>query len=127
MVTILGGEILCALGEKEERLRHLSSGTYNSVKKEMTTIMGEELAFDYYSIDDTPRNSVLSIPLEYLEKAVQKAIDKVGLDANALSRCGLFVGSSSNDLSLSLPLGQNYDNSQVETVPCERIDRKSVV
>jgi len=121
MVTILGGEILSALGPKKERLAHLSSGTYNCAKKDMTTIMGEALSFDYYSIDDGARNSALSIPLEYLEKVVQKSIDKLQLDSNALSRCGLFIGSASNDLSLSLPLGQNYDNSQVKSVACARI------
>jgi len=121
MVTLLGGEIFSALGTKENRLTHLSHGTYHNVKKDMTTIMGEELSFEYYSIDDTARNSALSIPLSYLESVVQKAIDRLGLDADALSRCGLFLGSASNDLSLSLPLGQNYDNSQTQSVPCERI------
>ncbi|MGB5965937.1 MAG: beta-ketoacyl synthase N-terminal-like domain-containing protein [Sulfurimonadaceae bacterium] len=120
MITILGGEILSALGEKERRLKHLSEGSYKSVEKRMN-LMGEELTFSYYSIDDGERNSALSIPLSYLEDAVQKAIDKLALTSDDLSRCGLFVGSASNDLSLSLPLGQNYDNSQVETVACERI------
>ncbi len=121
MITLLGGEILSALGDKEKRLKHLSDGTYGSVKKEMTSIMDERLSFDYYSIDEESRNSALSIPLTYLEKVVQKSIDKLDLNADDLSRCGLFLGSASNDLSLSLPLGQNYDNSQVETVDCERI------
>ena len=121
MVTILGGEILSALGPKEARLKHLSEGTYACSKKDMTTIMGEDLSFEYYSIDEGARNSALSIPLEYLEKVVQKSIDKLKLDSDALSRCGLFLGSASNDLSLSLPLGQNYDNSQVESVACARI------
>ena len=121
MITILGGEILSALGDKESRLEHLSSGSYHNTKKEMTTIMDERLSFEYYSIDNSARNSALSIPLSYLEDVVQKTVDKLGLDEVALSRCGLFIGSASNDLSLSLPLGQNYDNSQVETIACERI------
>ena len=121
MVTILGGEILSALGSKEGRLKHLSEGTYQSAKKDMVTIMREELSFDYYSIDDGARNSALSIPLDYLEEVVLRIIEKLELDSDALRRCGLFVGSASNDLSLSLPLGQNYDNSQVDQVACERI------
>ncbi len=120
MITILGGEILCALGDKEQRIQHLSEGRYETVEKKMN-LMGEELSFSYYSIDDGERNSALSIPLRYLEKAIQTAIDKLALSSEELSRCGLFVGSASNDLSLSLPLGQNYDNSQVDTVACERI------
>lgn len=121
MITILGGEILSALGPKERRIAHLSAGTYSSVKKDMTTIMGEELSFDYYSIDEGERNSALSIPLRYLEEVIQSAVDKLGLSDDDLRRCGLFLGSASNDLSLSLPLGQNYDNSQVDQVACERI------
>ena len=121
MVTILGGEILSALGDKAQRLEHLSLATYQNSIKDMTTILGEELSFEYYSIDDEDRNSRLEIPLTYLEKAVQKAISETGLDQEALSRCGLFIGSASNDLSLSLPLGQNYDHSQEERMACERI------
>ena len=121
MITILGGEILSALGDQKSRLKHLSSGSYRNTQKEMTTIMDERLSFEYYNIDDTARNDALSTPLRYLEDVVQKTVTKLGLDKNALSRCGLFIGSASNDLSLSLPLGQNYDNSQVETIACERI------
>ena len=120
MITILGGEILSALGDQDQRLKHLKNGTYKCVQKEMT-LMGESLSFSYYSIDEGGRNSALSIPLGYLESVVQKSIEKLSLSSDDLSRCALFVGSASNDLSLSLPLGQNYDNSQVETVPCQRI------
>ena len=121
MVTILGGEILSALGDKETRLQHLSNATYNVDTKSMITVLDEELSFSYYSIDDGERNSSLSIPLRYLEKVVQKAIDKLSLTSDDLSRCGLFLGSASNDLSLSLPLGKNHDNTQDNTVACERI------
>ena len=121
MITILGGEILSALGEKESRLKHLSDGTYNVTTKSMITVLDEELSFSYYSIDEGERNSALSIPLHYLDEVVQKAIDKLSLTSDDLSRCGLFVGSASNDLSLSLPLGQNYDNSQDDNMACERI------
>jgi len=120
MITLLGGELLSALGERETRLKLLSEGLYKTTEKKMD-FLGEALTFTYYSMDDGPRNSALSIPLTYLEKVVQATIEKLGLNEEALSRCGLFIGSASNDLSLSLPLGQNYDNSQVETVACERI------
>ena len=120
MVTLLGGDIYSALGDVNERLVRLEKGSYKTVQKKMV-LMGEDLSFAYYSIDDSARNSALSIPLEYLERVVQSAIDKLKLSADDLSRCGLFLGSASNDLSLSLPLGQNYDNSQVDSVECERI------
>lgn len=120
MITILGGEIFSALGGKAERLRHLSEGSFSTVGKTMT-LNGEALTFPYYAIDGGERNSALSIPLHYLEAVVQKAIDKLSLSAEALRRCALFIGSSSNDLSLSLPLGRNFDGSQEDTLACERI------
>lgn len=120
MITILGGEIYSALGNKEERLKHLSEGTYRTVDKSMV-LNGETLSYAYYGIDDGERNSAVTIPLQYLEEVVQKAIDKIGLTSEQLKRCGLFLGSSSNDLSLSLPLGKNFDGSQEAVIACERI------
>lgn len=70
MITILGGEILSALGEKKERMKHLSDTTYSVDTKKMTTVLDEELSFSYYSIDDGERNSALSIPLQYLKMVI---------------------------------------------------------
>jgi 3-oxoacyl-[acyl-carrier-protein] synthase-1 len=82
---------------------------------------GETLTFPYYAIDNGRRTDSIDNPLRYLEKVVAQAIEKVGLTAEQLKRCGLFLGSSSNDLSLILPLGRNFDGSQEEKLDCKRI------
>jgi len=120
MITILGGEIMCALGDAQERLKHLKEGSYKTVTKTMV-LNDETLSFPYYAIDEEARSMSVEVPLRYLETLVQKAIEKLSLDADALSRCGLFLGSSSNDLSLIAPLGRNYDGSQEEKIECARI------
>ncbi len=120
MITILGGEILSALGDEQARLKHLEEGSYTTVDKTMV-LNGETLTFPYYAIDNGRRTDSLDNPLRYLEKVVEKAIEKVALKPEQLKRCGLFLGSSSNDLSLILPLGRNFDGSQEEKIDCKRI------
>ncbi len=120
MVSILGGEILSALGEGRERMEHLEKGTYKTVNRTML-LNDETLSFPYYAIDEGQRTTSLDLPLRYLKEVVQKAIDRVSLPPEALSRCGLFLGSSSNDLSLVVPLGQNFDGSQEAKIECARV------
>jgi len=120
MITILGGEIMSALGDTPERLEHLKEGSYKTVKKAMV-LNDETLSFPYYAIDEEERSMSVEVPLRYLETVVRKAIEKLSLSAESLSRCGLFLGSSSNDLSLISPLGRNYDGSQEEKLGCARI------
>lgn len=120
MITLLGGEVFCALGDEKARIKHLEEGTYRTVNKSMV-LNGETLTFPYYALDDDARDRSPDTPLAYLDRVVEKAVAKVGLTAEQLKRCGLFFGSSSNDLSLMVPLGQNFDGSQEEKIDCKRI------
>lgn len=120
MITLLGGEVISALGDEATRLKHLEEGSYTTVDKTMV-LNGETLTFAYYAIDDGKRTASIENPLHYLDKAVTNAIEKVGIGPDQLRRCGLFLGSSSNDLSLMLPLGRNFDGSQEEGLECKRI------
>ena len=120
MITILGGEIFSALGEKKERLKLFSTGKYKTVTKKII-INSQEILFPYYCIDERDRKNNLDVHLHYLEDIVQKAICNLSLTQTELSRCGLFVGNSSNDLSLSILLGNNFDGSQEDQIECERI------
>ena len=119
-ITILGGELLCSLGDKNERLRHLKNGTYYTVSKSMT-LNGEELAFPYYALSDKAYSEDLDMVFSYLQQVVTKALEHAGLLQSDLSHCGLFLGCSSNDLSLAIPLGRNSDHSMEETQVCKRI------
>ncbi len=120
LITILGGELLSSLGEKNERLKHLKNGTYNTVLKSMI-LNGETLTFPYYAIQGKEYSEDLNIVFSYLQKVVTGALDNTDLDQGELSQCGLFLGCSSNDLSLAVPLGKNFDHSMEETQACERI------
>ena len=119
-ISILGGEILSSLGAKDERLTHLKNGTYNTVKRSMI-LNGETLTFPYYAIDDHARLADQGHALPYLKAVVSAVLECTNLSESDLSRCGLFLGCSSNDLSLSVPLGRNFDHSMEETQACERV------
>ena len=119
-ITILGGEMLSSLGPKDERLTHLKSGTYSAVTKSMV-LNGEMLSFPYYAFDDQPRLDDPNHALPYLHDVVAAALESSGLHRRELSKCGLFLGCSSNDLSLSVPLGRNFDHSMEESQACRRI------
>ena len=106
MLTILGGDILCALGDKSQRLEHLKNGTYQTVEKQMD-VFGELRCYPYYQLAYKPTLPELFDPVPVIIPLIQKVIDKLGLDARALSRCGLFLGSVANDLSISHPLWLN--------------------
>ena len=119
-ITILGGEILSSLGAKDVRLKHLYNGTYNTVARSML-LNGDKLTFPYYAIDDNLRLDDPGHALPYLKKVVAAALERVALQKNELSRCGLFLGCSAYDLSLSVPLGWNFDHSMEETQACQRV------
>lgn len=119
-ITILGGELLSSLGTKDKRLIHLQNGTYNTVQKSMI-LNGEKLTFPYYAIEGKEYAEDINTVFSYLQQVVASALNNTGLNQNELSRCGLFLGCSSNDLSLTIPLGQNYDHSMEKTQACKRI------
>ena len=119
-ITILGGELLSSLGEKDERLMHLQNETYNTAQKSMI-LNGEKLTFPYYAIDEREYSEDLDILFSSLQEVVSAALAHADFHQNELSHCGLFLGCSSNDLSLTAPLGRNFDHSMEETQVCKRI------
>ena len=119
-ITILGGEFLSSLGAKDERLAHLYHGTYHTIMK-TTKLNGELLSFPYYAIGENDFLMNINSLLGCLQDVVSSAIENAGLQQIDLSRCGLFLGCSSNDFSLAIPLGYNYDHSVEVNQPCRRI------
>ena len=106
MITILGGDLLCALGDKETRLNHLQQGTYQTINRSMT-IFDEQRTYPYYQlISDVPLDDLYD-PITLIIPIITSLIEKLHLDKKALSRCGLFLGCSANDLSISHPLWLN--------------------
>lgn len=120
LITILGGELLSSLGERDERLQHLKKGTYSTVSKSMI-LNGEKLLFPYYAMNNREYSEDIDRVFSYLKHTVASALNHAGLHQSELSHCGLFLGCSSSDLSLAIPLGRNFDHSMEKDQACERI------
>jgi 3-oxoacyl-(acyl-carrier-protein) synthase len=103
MITLLGGDLLCALGDKQQRLEHLQNGSYQTIEREMS-VFGEVRRYPYYQLAAEQALPDLFDPVPVIIPIIQRLIDNLALDADALSRCGLFLGCSANDLSISHPL-----------------------
>ncbi len=111
MITILGGEMLCALGSKPQRLEALRAGRSRpgSVK---VNVGGSELEYPYHRIDNSPRISDHKIVASYLQQVIgDLLLNHPAVTASDPSRIGLFLGSSSIDYSLAWPIEEAVDDS----------------
>jgi 3-oxoacyl-(acyl-carrier-protein) synthase len=119
-ITILGGELLSALGTYEQRIRHLEESTNNVASKSFTA-NGAGQSFPYYLIDDKARETSKEMVMGYLEEAVEALLKKVDLGAEALKRTALFLGCSSIDMSVAYPLEKSLEAGFEKTLPCQRV------
>jgi 3-oxoacyl-(acyl-carrier-protein) synthase len=120
MISILGGDLLCALGDKETRLNHLKQGTYQTINRSMT-IFDEQREYPYYQLASDAPLTDLYDPITLFIPTLARLIEKLQLDKNALSRCGLFLGCSANDLSISHPLWLNNADPEACTLTNKRV------
>jgi len=121
MITILGGEMLCALGDKSRRLAALREGIspLSSVK---VNVSGKEIIYPYYRIDNGPRESDPAIVIGYFKQVISQLLRQdyaVGLRASA--RVGLFLGSSAIDYSLARPIEEAVDSNFVSCCDRKRV------
>jgi len=114
MITLLGGDIYSALGEKNQRITSLNSGTYQTVNKSIP-VFEETKTFPYYAIQNEGDFSDLFDPIPYLITLINALFERHNISANQRSRCGVFLGCAANDMSLIVPLGQSIKDS---TPPC---------
>jgi len=120
MITILGGDLISALGDKKTRLQHLKNGTYKTSLKSMETF-GEVRMFPYYELSTATELPYLYDPVPLLIPLIEQLIEKLALSQSALSRCGLFLGCSANDLSISHPLWLSVLDSDAVKLESERV------
>ncbi|MEA1921039.1 MAG: beta-ketoacyl synthase N-terminal-like domain-containing protein [Pseudomonadota bacterium] len=120
MITIIGGELLCALGSGAQRIDALRRG-----KPELGTINvnvgGGKVAYPYYRIDETPRKSYTSIVDSYLDRVVNDLLGNLKLKPASLTNVGLFLGSSSIDYSLAWPVEEDVDDAFATRCKRERV------
>ena len=111
MITILGGEMLCALGPESQRLEALRAGRSRSGSVKVN-VGGSEVEYPYHRIDNSPRISDHKIVDRYLQQVVGGLLQNHPAVADAdPSRIGLFLGSSSIDYSLAWPIEEAVDDS----------------
>ncbi|MCD6534835.1 MAG: hypothetical protein J7L25_12310 [Deltaproteobacteria bacterium] len=120
MITILGGELLCSLGDASERFDALRTG-----KPKIGTINvnvgGAKATYPYYHIDETPRKSDPSIVDSYLDRVVNGLLEKLKFKPASLTNVGVFLGSSSIDYSLAWPIEEDVDDDFVARCKRERV------
>ena len=119
MITVLGGEMLCSLGDKSQRLEALRAGRSRRPGSVKVNIGGSEVEYPYHRIDNSPRVSDYKIVDSYLRQVVGNLLQNHPVvAASDLSRTGLFLGSSSIDYSLAWPIEEAVDDSF--TARCQR-------
>ncbi len=118
MITIIGGEMQCALGSKPQRLEALRAGRSRSGAVKVN-VGGSEVGYPYHRIDNSPRVSDHKIVDGYLQRVVGNLLqDHPAVAGFDPSRIGLFLGSSSIDYSLAWPIEEAVDDSF--TARCQR-------
>ena len=120
MITIVGGELLCALGDASERVNALRKGT-PKIGTVSVNVAGAKISYPYYRIDETPRLSCPSIVDAYLDRVVNGLLKKLNLKPSDLTNVGVFLGSSSIDYSLAWPVEESVDDDFVKRCKRERV------
>ena len=120
MITILGGELICALGTGEARLDALRNAA-PVITKQGVNVGGERDFYPYYRLDDASRVSDSAIVDGYLEQVTSALMAKLDLPSVAPERIGVFLGSSSIDYSLAWPIEKNVDADYSASWQKERV------
>ena len=103
MISILGGDLQSSLGNASKRLKHLRDGSAH-IETKRVEIFSEKHTYPYYAFDAQYKLKTHADPIPQLLLMIRKLIARLNITEEQLSRCGLFLGCSSNDLSLAHPL-----------------------
>ena len=104
MITILGGEVLCALGNKAQQLNLMKAGKYLTVDKSVN-VFEQIKTLPYYAIQNEGNFDELFDPIPYLNTLISTLFELHNISEQDRQRCGLFLGCAANDMSLMHPLG----------------------
>ncbi|WP_375320904.1 beta-ketoacyl synthase N-terminal-like domain-containing protein [Aliivibrio logei] len=111
MITILGGEVLSALGNKTLQLQLMKEGKYQTVDKSVN-VFEQIKTLPYYAIQDEGSFEPLFDPIPYLIQLVTSLFEQHDFSEHDRQRCGLFLGCAANDISLMIPLGTSIQENQ---------------
>ncbi len=120
MITLAGGELLCALGSRENRIKALRSASASPATIRIDSLP-DRPQFPYYLIDRTLRRARADLIEQYLETVTAALLGRVFPDGVCPARFGVFLGSSSIDYSLTRPIEQVIDGLDPKELPCRRV------
>ncbi|MDD9201306.1 beta-ketoacyl synthase N-terminal-like domain-containing protein [Aliivibrio sp. S4MY1] len=106
MITLLGGEVLSALGNKTQQLNLMKAGKYLTVDKSVN-VFEQVKTLPYYAIQNDGNFETLFDPIPHLKVLIASLLEQHNLSAQERGRCGLFIGCAANDISLMIPLGNS--------------------
>lgn len=104
MITILGGDVLSALGNKAQQLDLMKAGKYLTVDKSVN-VFEQIKTLPYYAIQNNGNFEELFDPIPYLDTLISNLFELHNISEQDRQRCGLFLGCAANDMSLMHPLG----------------------
>lgn len=106
MITILGGDVLSALGNKTQQLDLMKAGKYLTVDKSVN-VFEQIKTLPYYAIQNNGNFEELFDPIPYLDTLISNLFELHNISEQDRQRCGLFLGCAANDMSLMHPLGSS--------------------
>ncbi|WP_049843501.1 beta-ketoacyl synthase N-terminal-like domain-containing protein [Vibrio sp. VPAP30] len=120
MITLLAGEVLGALGNNQQQIEALRKGEFFAQNKTIA-IFEEQRTIPYYAIRNEGSFDALFDPVPHLTGLIDSVFEQCSIDVEQRARCGLFVGCASNDLSLSVPLGESIKQRQTLLIENQRV------
>ncbi|MGF1804589.1 hypothetical protein L4C31_04970 [Aliivibrio sifiae] len=111
MITILGGEVLSALGNKAQQLQLMKEGKYQTLDKSVN-VFEQIKTLPYYAIQGEGGFEPLFDPIPHLTRLVSSLFEQNNFSEQERQRCGLFLGCAANDISLMIPLGTSIKENQ---------------
>lgn len=120
MITLLGGELLSALGEKPQRRACLQQGSYYTSAKTIQ-VFEETRTYPYYAIQNEGDFDELFDPLPHLIGLIESLFTQHQISTEQRKRCAVFVGSAANDVSLTVPLGQSIQQQMPPILEQQRV------
>lgn len=124
MISIVGGELLSALGEGALKIHALRTGKATIGSREIR-LNDRQVTFPYYRLDETPRISPRMADTSTVDAALDHVVSllltNLALAPSMLSNIGLFLGSSSIDYSLACPIEQATISGSASTCQRKRV------
>ena len=118
-VKILYSSLLSALGNTTKtRLSNLKNAKIDTTMQSSDNL---QESYPYYMLDDASREPTHTMVLTYLYRVIDDILAQAKLTQEEIASCGLFLGTSSIDLSIAYPLERVLDESYANTLKSQRV------